>query len=340
MRSDPDTIFVPSEIGTYRSTDGGRTWLRLEGPGINASIATHLALSTSAASGERLLWAVTGYQTDGKLHRRREGGRRWRAVGELRFQKVFASPSGYLLATTIEGVAWSEDDGVTWSEVEIAGSSRWEELAEIAFDPRDPERAYLARRYVGLQVTKDGGRSWAPIETPLGEEVFAVATDPDDPEVLYLGGEEGVTRSFDRGRTWEPQTLKRAEARNLFIDPHRDRTLWVLAKGCCFDQELYRSTDRGRTWKRVYINDRVYEPRIESFAIDPERPGHLYVGLYDECYRACGGVWRSTDDGRTWEKFNRGGLGRFRVHSVVVSPEGRLHAATDRRGVYSIPLGE
>lgn len=54
-----------------------------------------------------------------------------------------------------------------------------------------------------VQVTNDGGTSWANIGGVLADDpVYSLVTHPADPQVLYVGTLTGVYTSLDGGRTW------------------------------------------------------------------------------------------------------------------------------------------
>lgn len=68
--TDPDHVVGASLDGVIDSTDGGRSWQPLDGPG-------PVALSWDPESG---LWAV---EPDGSVHRRRQAGSPWQQQGRL-----------------------------------------------------------------------------------------------------------------------------------------------------------------------------------------------------------------------------------------------------------------
>lgn len=106
-------------------------------------------------------------------------------AGSRRSLYGYDGASGRLLA--------SEDGGRTWEE--RAGAPG--EVISIAADPANPDSLLVATPE-GVQLSRDGGRSFAPTGVPAGilawgaRDAFAVAADGT------------VQRSSDRGRTWRP----------------------------------------------------------------------------------------------------------------------------------------
>ena len=100
------------------------------------------------------------------------------------------------------------------------GAEHWEKLrlppgctgpSDIAADPRDPDRLYLAAwphnedsRAVGggLFLSEDGGESWRHV-LRRDRHVYDVTISPHDPDVAYACGfSSSAWRSDDRGETW------------------------------------------------------------------------------------------------------------------------------------------
>jgi photosystem II stability/assembly factor-like uncharacterized protein len=64
---------------------------------------------------------------------------------------------------------------------------------------------------------------------------------------------------------------------------------------------FYKSTDGGKSWRRSVTGGAT---EILGLALDRRRPGTLYAGGYDP--RGRGGVFRSTNAGRTWTDISAG----------------------------------
>lgn len=94
------------------------------------------------------------------------------------------------------------------------------------------------------------------------------------------------------------------------------RTLWLGAHA-----GLFRSEDRGLTWRRVALPAPHAAPDVMALAPHPAEPGVLYVGTHEA------GVLRTADGGVTWTAVN-GGLAGRDVHGLAIDPASpdRLHA--------------
>jgi photosystem II stability/assembly factor-like uncharacterized protein len=153
----------------------------------------------------------------------------------------------------------------------------------------------------GLHRSTDGGERWERV----ADGTFRFVT-------AELAGTEParVYRSFDQGRSWEelpitdiagheewylPYSPRAGAARNAYV--HQDRLL-VAAEVA----GMLRSDDGGASW--------VCEPvagdeDIHHVTGHPEDPDRVYVSLGTASLHQAGrhgGIARSHDGGRTWEK--------------------------------------
>ena len=119
----------------------------------------------------------------------------------------------------------------------------------------------------GVWKTTNAGRTWSPIfdSAPIAS-VGAIAVATSDPNTIYVG-------------TGEP-------------DIRSDLT---------FGAGLYKSTDAGRTWHSLGLEDTRHIGRI---VVDPRDANRVLVAALGHAYgpNSERGVFRSTDGGRTWTK--------------------------------------
>ncbi|HEY8231550.1 MAG TPA: hypothetical protein VIJ10_02705, partial [Vicinamibacteria bacterium] len=110
---------------------------------------------------------------------------------------------------------WSAD---TWAGLALRGigpavtSGR---IADIAVDPTDKKRWFLAVASGGVWRTDNAGTTWTPVFDGEGSySIATVAIDPRNPSVVWVGtGEnnaqrsvgygDGVYKSEDGGKSWK-----------------------------------------------------------------------------------------------------------------------------------------
>jgi photosystem II stability/assembly factor-like uncharacterized protein len=120
----------------------------------------------------------------------------------------------------------------------------------------------------GVWKTTNGGRYWQNISDGYfgTASIGALAVAESDPNVLYVGtGESCIRNNVSHG------------------------------------DGVYRSTDAGRTWRNVGLNDTRY---IGKIRIHPRDPDLVYVAALGHAFgpNAERGVFRSKDGGGHWEK--------------------------------------
>ncbi len=147
------------------------------------------------------------------------------------------------------------------------GPHRGGRSAAVTGVPGKTNLYYMGAAGGGVWRTQDAGNSWQNISDGyFGGSIGAIAVAPSDHNVLYVGGGEVTVRG------------------NV---SHGDG--------------VWKSTDKGKTWKHMGLSDSRRIPRMIVHPTDPETVyaavlGHLF-GPNEER-----GVYRSTNGGETWEK--------------------------------------
>lgn len=164
---------------------------------------------------------------------------------------------------------------------------------------------------------------------------------------LWIGTRKGAfeLRADARGRTWTVQKPKLFGhiVHHVVQDPRAPKVLLLAAKTGHLGPTVYRSTDRGRTWKeasqppafRKAKGKEVVRAVDRTFWLTPghkDQAGSWYIGT------APAGLFRSTDSGDRWEpvagfndhpqrnvwvKFGTPD-GEF-LHSILVDPRDASH---------------
>lgn len=179
---------------------------------------------------------------------------------------------------------------------------------------------YLATTAPGLARAEARAGSW-DVETLLpGADVRCLAADPSRPGVVWAGTQgDGVLRSEDAGRTWQPGGLAGLTVKSLFCAV--DRVYAGTKPPAVF------ASAGGGPWEALGGFRKVRRPFWFSPA---ERPFTAYVqGLAvagDTVVAGieAGAVVRSTDGGVTWQGHRRGSLRD--CHSLAVGG-GRFYEA-------------
>ena len=133
----------------------------------------------------------------------------------------------------------------------------------------DPRTYYMGTTGGGLWKTEDMGLSWRNVSDGYFKTttIGAVAVAASDPNVVYVGTGEHAVRG-------------------------------VMSHD---GDGVYRSTDAGKTWKRVGLELTQHIARI---VIDPRNPDLVYVAAQGTTFAPSAerGVYKSSDGGTTWKK--------------------------------------
>lgn len=309
-----DRLFVGmARGGLFRSRDGGETW-EVVNTGLKNTRVPVLLARTSA------VWA--GTQHSG-LFRSTDRGRTWTRVGFLG-QGITSIVSGaqeqdLWLGTAYDGVYRSHDGGTTWAFV---GNGLPQTRDGHLFYDKPTGIVLVAYPGADLHLSTDDGATF----TPMGIPHPCVETVAFNAEGHIFAGvwKYGLYRTMDRGVTWEAINNgfpEHATIRALLID--EEGRLWAGV-----NDTVYRSTDNGETWDRVFSAT----GRISDLTLSDE--GTLWASL-DSWVNDTGGVYRSTDDGSTWQHLDEGFIHQDHVLTLAILPEtGDLLAGTATGGVY------
>jgi photosystem II stability/assembly factor-like uncharacterized protein len=243
---------------------------------------------------------------------------------------------------------WTAD---TWSGLtlrSIGPALTSGRIGDIAVNPSDSRRWFVAVASGGVWRTDNAGTTWTPVFDGEGSySIGCVAIDPKNPHVVWVGtGEnnsqrsvgygDGVYRSEDGGKSWKNVGLKDSEhIGKILIHPTEPDTVYVAAQGPLWspggDRGLYKTTDGGKTWKAVLtigentgVTDVVMHPRNPDvlLAAAYQRRRHVFT-LIDGGPESA--LYKSTDGGASWRKITSGlpkeELGRIGLAVAPSTPD-------------------
>ncbi|MBV9646164.1 MAG: hypothetical protein JO043_01730 [Candidatus Eremiobacteraeota bacterium] len=222
---DPHVAYFGGNV-VFRTRDSGRTWApissdltrnekahqRASGGPVSLDVSgaeyydTLLSIAPSPKD-ERVIWAGSD---DGLVHLTRDGGGSWADV----------TPSALPQYARIECVEPAQDDAAA---------------VYIAVDRHD-----LGDRQPYLFATGNFGATWRRIDAGLPRNVSShvIRIDRRNPSILYVGTEQGVWYSTNRGAAWYPLKFNlpavpvydiqtHPKANDLILATH-GRSFWIL----------------------------------------------------------------------------------------------------------------
>lgn len=257
--------------------------------------------------------------------------------------------SEYYVATASGGVWKTVNAGTTYEPIFDSQGSY--SIGCVTIDPNNPNVVWVGsgennnQRSVaygdGVYKSEDGGASWENVGLTTSEHIGKIIVDPNHSNVVYVaaigplwkeGGERGVYKSTDGGKTWD-NILKIDEhtgVNDLVMDPRDPNTLYASAYqrrrsdyayvGGGPGSGMYRTTDGGKNWEK--INNGLPSADIGriGLAISPVDPEYIYAiveAAKDE------GFYRSTTRGAKWEKMSSHQTGGNYYNEVIADPKNR-----------------
>lgn len=247
------------------------------------------------------------------------------------------------------GVWKSMDGGDTWEHMGLDNTGR---ISRIVVHPTNPDIAYIAamghayapQKTRGVFMTKDGGTSWEHVLF-VDENTGAsdIVMDPMNPRILFAGMWQlelktwkrvsggpgsGLHKSIDGGKTWkklEGSELPKKPVGKIALAmtpaaPNRVYAQMETGDGVPLNGEetesgeLWRSDDKGKTWKLVNSNRdlggrQAYYTRC---AASPDNPNEIYF------------LWaqfsKSIDGGMTAKPAQFGSQPNWDHHEMWIDP--------------------
>ncbi len=166
-----------------------------------------------------------------------------------------------LLASTVAVPAQVDPSlyaGLKWRNV---GPFHGGRISSVTGVIGDSGTFYFGSPLGGIWKTTSAGVTWFPVfdhETSV-DSVGAIQVAPSDPNTIYAGAGDPIGGSLGNG--------------------------------------MWKSTDAGKTWQHIGLEDTV---KIDSIVVDPTDPNLVIVSALGDTAHHGGGVYRSADGGQNW----------------------------------------
>jgi len=315
----PELVYRTDLGRVMRSKDGGKIWEGIYSQGTDngyttsgLDVTTCYGVHFDPFDNKRMFISYT----DIGLFRSEDGGKSW-------------------VSSTGQGVPNTWLNTTYWVEFDPAVRGK---MWAVMSNTHDMPRMRMLNKWGGkggVVVSNDGGKTWAASNKGLpemtGTHILLDPKSPPNARVLYVAAMgRGVFKSTDGGASWTAQSNGLpAQPLTWRMALDSNGTLYVVtirrgqdaSMGTPADGAVYRSKDGAQTWERVTLPAQVTGP--VSITPDPKDPSRLYLSawgrykLYETSNPPDGGVYLSTDAGRTWKNVMNGSR---RVYDVTVDP--------------------
>ncbi len=173
----PQTLYAGTSGGVYRSLDGATTWTK-----VNNGLVPPDVLQSS------------------------------RALGVVKI-KIDRHAPRTVYTATLKGLYKTTNSGESWQRIGETLPDQF--FSDLILDPMTPGVVFVASR-AGVHKSRDSGRTWDAINEGLTNlNIRALVISPMDPSTLYVGtNRDGLFRTKNGGRFWEPVPLARTQQRS------------------------------------------------------------------------------------------------------------------------------
>jgi len=284
-----------------------------------------------------------------------EGNRFTSAAG------IPGDPNTYYVGAASGGIYKTTDGGVHWDE--LFDEQPVQSIGSLAIAPSDPNVVWAGtgeahiRSHIsigqGIYKSVDAGKHWTLMGLEKTGRIARVVVHPTNPDIVMacaLGTaygpqqERGVYRTTDGGTTWTRVlfTTPDAGCSDLAMNPANPRILyagmwqieihtWGRTSGGP-GSGLFKSTDGGATWTKLVGNGLPTKVTGKhAVAISRSNPSRVYALIetgdgvpFNGEPTESGQLWRSDDDGATWQLMtrDRNAMGRAHYYSrTTVAPD-------------------
>jgi photosystem II stability/assembly factor-like uncharacterized protein len=319
-------IFAGTSSGVYLSTDSGRTWTDK-----NAGLTLDKRVNSLTMYANRLI-ASTNYNgiftstnfgaswdssfsqlprispniysflvTDSSIYaggngifRTTDDGEHWNSVGAQvpLGTNALALSGPNLLAGTNGGLHISNNAGVTWKYVTMAGNSQG--IANLTTNGND----VYAGTGSGVFYSANNGEVWVPTSRPPSSLDGGVAVVAVNDSFVFVGtndvfGDGGMFRSSDKGITWNGDEDGMYSLTNVsIITTNNGDSSLSSSVFAYYGNTLVRSTDNGSQWEVLDTNSKLTNGSyINAIAVDDSL---VFIGTDN-------GVLLSKDNGTSWQ---------------------------------------
>jgi photosystem II stability/assembly factor-like uncharacterized protein len=276
----------------------------------------------------------------GVFRRPAETGRWEHVLTEYETYTVNVHPTNpdVVFAGTSDGVYRSTDRGKTFKRANFPDKLQ---IWSFLVDASDRKLIYAGGSPISLYRSEDTGETWRKMPDPgmpdravmpFACRVMRMAQHPGKPGTIFAGLEvNGVMRTTDGGESWtdvSSDLIRLAQSPHLkskivsdtynegMLDSHAiaispadpDKVILAVRMG------LFESADQGATWRDMEVGRFSPTTYGRDIRVSPTDGNTLYAALSVAAASKDGAVYRSTDKGATWKRFDK-----VQVHGTVMS---------------------
>jgi photosystem II stability/assembly factor-like uncharacterized protein len=257
-----------------------------------------------------------------------------------------------LLCLIFSVISYGKVDPKIFAEIKpraIGPANMSGRIGSIDFSISNPNVIYVGTATGGVWKSENGGLNWQPIfdDQPVSS-IGAIRIFQANPNIVWVGtGEanprnsvgvgQGVFKTLDGGKTWSFLGLGETEKiSRIILDQNNPAIAYVAAMGTTWGENkergVYKTTDGGKTWKKIlYVDTKT---GAADLVVAPDNPNKLIAAMWQHrrwpwFFNSGGpgsGLYITSDGGKKWKKLSskeglpKGDLGRIGVAFATNKP--------------------
>ena len=335
--SDPNTIYagLTSVLGSsfnnvvIKSTDQGDSWTYFNMTSVLPVGYSVVNLAVDPDNNQTIFVIGNEGISNAKVAATFDGGTTWenktgnlptgKPLNKLAIagQKVFIA-GGQLFGSQVVGVYKTENFGQSWENISTTFPNKV--TNDILVDPTESNKMYAASEGDGIYYTLDGGLNWNFDAQGAGATGAArcLIFEPGNTDVIIAGFLSlGVCKSTDAALNWQLSNKGIATLLTNDIETNPNNPMQILVG---FEAEnsggCYLTNDGGETWQ---LMTGLPGTRYSQVTIGADEA--LYAWSNGPSSIGQEGLYKSTDNGNTWENKgpNIGGLFETQIFGLMAS---------------------
>ncbi len=308
----PDGTWFAGEVGVSRSTNKGQSWDRVS-PELGNSIVYCLAATDQGD-------IFAGTNSTG-IYRSLDNGETWTAVNngidgsqQMRTYAIAVGGEGDFFAAMETGVYRSQDRGDTW---ELTQAGKFTAVSVLH------DSSLLCAGDQIYQST-NGGDTWTP--TGISGVTNYYSLKQTATGRILAGTAKGVFIREAGADNWRLINNALPSAGIFFVSAHPSGDIYAASKGIAGSSfpGIYVSHNAGGGWQLAFTDSTA---RLGNSIVYNEQ-GHIFVGTSGNGTLSGPQVYRSIDQGKTWEAKDKGfeQLSDYSALTLAISRDGTIFA--------------
>lgn len=320
--SDANIMFASCfKDGIWKSADAGKTWTDVsQGLGKNFNVIETVVSPANPLD----VFAISMEDWGGHFYSSQDGGQTWTNSSQL---------------------AVDHDGNPTHLQGGDSAKTGMSAPSNLAMNPKNPQELFISANWRSCW-SDDGGKTWA--ERDRGADISCVYDIRFHKGRAYAAAmDEGAFVSPDNGKSWKQIAPTRNDATlaghcwRLAISDNNgvDRILATFSPWWNkYPNRVVISEDGGKTYQIATEGLPDYIPSANTMwgagaaralAADPNDPNIVYLGIDGDPHgkNSGGGIFKSSDGGRTWKQLPNQPGSRRVFSGLAVDP-------TDSRRIY------